>query len=111
MKRSKVSLFLVTILICGCGKDSVDSINWKIGENLPKHKIIVDSQELKKVKVCSEEYKNVGFPVHLNITYDQKTYFGLLEGLCISVHAKKIKVEFASPSSGKMARGTYEVLE
>ncbi len=99
---------LVSGLLVGCNDNL---IHWQIGGNLAKHKILVESQELRDIKVCSDEYKNIGFPVHLNIKYDQNTYYGLLEGLCITVRAKTVKLEFASPSSGKMARGTFEILE
>jgi len=73
-------------------------------------KVIIDEESSKQVKICSDKYKNIGFPVNVNIDYDDETYFGLIEGLCITVNAKKIKIRFATPSSGKRAEGTFEVL-
>jgi len=107
-RKSLICIILVSLLI-GCSKDS--GIRWEIGGNQAKHKILVESEVLQNIKLCSDKYKNIGFPVHLNVHYDEKTYFGMLEGVCITVRAKKVKVTFATPSSGKVAIGTFEILD
>jgi hypothetical protein len=101
-------MIVFTSLLLACNEKHATF--WQIGGNLAKHKTLVNSNQLKKVKVCSDYYKNIGFPVHLNIHYDDKIYYGLLEGLCITVQAKKVDVRFANPASGKVAKGTFEIL-
>ena len=101
--------FLIVIILFACKKDN--SLPWQIGGDLPMSKVVVDVDQPKHIKICSDEYKNIGFPINVNISYDDQKYYGLIEGLCITLHAKKVTVKFATPSSGKMAKGTYEVIE
>ena len=109
-KHTKTVFFiLVATVLVGCEKDL--SQKWQIGGKSPMISTLVDIEEPKKIKICSDEYKNIGFPINVNIDYDDKSYYGLIEGLCITVLAKKLTVRFATPSSGKMAKGTFEILE
>ena len=98
------------ICVLSCSVDKSNEQLWKIGSNTSMNKVIIDQENSKNVKICSDKYKNIGFPVNVNIDYDDKTYFGLIEDLCITVNAKKIRIRFATPSSGKRAEGTFEIL-
>ncbi len=105
-------LILVCFVICACINEPKKEIhNWQIGSNTSVSKVIFEQSEAARVKVCSDKYKNIGFSTNINIDYDDNTYFRLIEGVCITVKAKKIRVRFATPSSGKRAEGTFEVLE
>jgi len=74
-------------------------------------KVIVDLEHAADIKVCADKYKDIGFSTNINVDYDSQTYFRLIEGLCITLNAKKVRVRFATPSSGKRAEGTYEILK
>lgn len=105
-------LILVCFVICACFNEPKNEIhNWQIGSNTSVSKVIFEQSEAARVKLCSDKYKNIGFSTNINIDYDDNTYFRLIEGVCITVKAKKIRVRFATPSSGKRAEGTFEVLE
>lgn len=78
---------------------------------MPMSKTLTELDEPKNIKICSDQYKQISFPLHLHIDYDDQRYYGLIEGLCITVNARKVEVKLATPSSGKMARGTFEILE
>jgi len=109
-KLVKVSIFIGLIcMLCACEKHDNSQV-WQIGKDQPKSKTLLELDSPKKIKICSDEYKHISFPLVLHVIYDDKKYYGLLEGVCITVHAKTLKVKFANPSSGKMARGTYEIL-
>ncbi len=103
-----ISILLMMLLIA-CKNES--SQQWEIGGHFPMKRVLVDLDQPKDIKICSDEYKNIGFPVNVNIDYDDQRYYGLIEGLCITVRAKKLTVKFATPSSGKKARGTFEILQ
>ncbi len=105
-------LILVSIVTSACINEPKKNIqDWQIGSNTSVLKVIFEQDEAARVKVCSDEYKDIGFSTNINIDYDDNTYFRLIEGVCITIKAKKITVRFATPSSGKRARGTYEVLD
>ena len=105
--------FLVTIClsVCACNDVSDNTELWKIGGKHGMSKIIFEEDQPVDIKICSDKYKDIGFSTNINIDYDDKTYYGLMEGLCITINAKKVKVRFAAPSSGKRAEGTFEILE
>ena len=113
MEVIKFSRILILLTLSGflfaCKDDNAQV--WKIGKDQPMSKTLVELESPKNIKLCSDEYKHISFPLVLHIDYDENRYYGLLEGLCITVHAKTLKIKFANPSSGKMARGTYEILE
>ncbi|MBT8123736.1 MAG: hypothetical protein KJO81_02805 [Gammaproteobacteria bacterium] len=105
-------LILVGFAICACTNEPKNKIHdWQIGSNSSISKVIFEQDEAARVKVCSDEYKDIGFSTNINIDYDENTYFRLIEGVCITIKAKKIRVRFATPSSGKRARGTFEILD
>ncbi len=105
-------LILFSFAICACMNEPKNNIHeWQIGTNTSVSKVIFEQSEAASVKICSDEYKDIGFSTNINIDYDENTYFRLLEGVCITVKAKKIRVRFATPSSGKRARGTFEILD
>lgn len=99
---------LVIGLLIGCNDRSQP---WQLGGDMPMSKTLAELDEPKNIKICSDKYKHISFPLSLHIDYDEQRYYGLIEGLCITVNAKKVKVKFATPSSGKMAQGTFEILE
>ena len=104
-------IFIITILIvCACNDESKTIQIWEIGGKHGMSKIIFEQDQSENLKICSDEYKDIGFFSNINIDYDDNTYYGLFEGLCITIKAKKVKVRFASPSSGKRAKGTFEIL-
>jgi len=108
----KPSLFaLIVLSISACTEVSENIQPWNIGGDHGVAKVIVDLDSAKNIKICSDKYKNIGFATNINIDYDDKTYFRLIEGLCITIHAKKVRVRFATPSSGKRAEGTFEILD
>lgn len=108
----KPSLFVLLILsLFACKGASKNIQPWNIGGKDGVAKMIVDLDKAADIKVCSDKYKNIGFSTNINIDYDDKTYFRLIEGLCITVNAKKVMVRFATPSSGKRAEGTFELLD
>jgi hypothetical protein len=105
-------LILVCFVISACINESKKDIyDWQIGSNTSVSKVIFEQDEAARVKVCSDKYKDIGFSTNINIDYDENTYFRLIEGVCITIKAKMIRVRFATPSSGKRAEGTFEVLE
>lgn len=103
-------LFVLISLLSACEKQS-NAQSWQIGKGQPMNKTLLELESPKNIRVCSDEYRHISFPLILHVVYDDKKYYGLLEGVCITVHAKVLKVKFANPSSGKMARGTYEILD
>ena len=113
--RNKILFIILTMgmlfggMLFGCKNDAAQE--WQIGKGFPMRKTLVELDEPRNIKICSDEYKHIGFPINLHIDYDDQRYYGLIEGLCITVNAKVVKVKIATPSSGKMARGTFEILE
>ena len=108
----KKSIFIIFILIIFACNDKPKNIHvWEIGGKHGMSKVIFEQDQPETLKVCSDKYKDIGFSTNINIDYDGKIYYGLLESLCITIKAKKIRVRFATPSSGKRAQGTYEVLQ
>ncbi len=109
---NKLSLFvLLCFAIAACNDTSKNNIQaWQIGGKQSMSNTIFDEDEPENIKICVDEYKDIGFSTTINIHYDDNIYHQLFKGLCITVNAKKVKVRFATPSSGKMARGTFEVL-
>jgi hypothetical protein len=97
-------------ILSACGKPN-NAQQWLIGKDKPKSKVLLEADTPKKIRFCSDQYSHISFPLTLHVIYDDNKYYGLLEGACITVQAKFLKVKFANPSSGKMARGTFEVLE
>lgn len=110
LKLIKVLSIAMACILCACEKQN-NSQSWRIGKDQPMSKILVELDSPKNIKICSDEYKHISFALVLHIKYDDKKYYGLLEGVCITVNAKIVKVKFANPSSGKMARGTFEILD
>ena len=108
-RRRFLIIFAVILFFAACKEDKAQT--WKIGKDQPMSKVLVELDSPKNIKICSDEYKHISFPLVLHVDYDDNRYYGLLEGVCITVHAKKLRVKFANPSSGKMARGTFEVLD
>ena len=106
--RQALIIIAVIYSLTAC-EDNVQT--WRIGKDQPMSKILVELDMPKNIKICSDEYKHISFPLVLHVDYDDNRYYGLLEGVCITVHAKKLSVKFANPSSGKMARGTFKVLD
>lgn len=108
----KLSLFLFLFFaMVACSDTSNNNIQtWQIGGQQSMLKTIFEQDEPKNIKICADEYKDIGFSTTINIHYDDNIYHQLLVGLCITVNAKKVKVLFATASSGKMARGTFEIL-
>ena len=108
----RLCIFVLIILaLISCQETSDNKQPWKIGGDYGMSKIIVNQDEATDVKICSDKYKDIGFSTTINIHYDGKTYYRLIEGLCVTIHAKKASVRFATPSSGKRAEGTFEILE
>ena len=103
--------FFITLVLFSCNEKPDYSQLWKIGGKHGMSNVIVDQDKATDVKICSDYYKDIGFSTNVNVDYDDKTYFGLFEGLCITLNAKKIRIRFATPSSGKRAEGTFEILE
>lgn len=97
-------------MLTACGKQN-KAQDWQIGKDQPMSKILFEMDSPKNIRICSDYYKHISFPLVLHVIYDDQKYYGLLEGVCITVHAKTLKVKFANPSSGKVARGTFEVLD
>jgi len=110
---AKFGKFLVCFLgitfLVACNEKNTKE--WKLGKDQPMSKVLVDVDSPKRIKICSDKYKHISFPLVLHVDYDDKRYYGLLEGVCITVNAKKLRVKFANPSSGKAARGTFEILD
>ena len=109
LKLIYILLFCLSLLSCAEKPDH--SKPWKIGGKHGMSNVIVNQAKAMDVKICSDYYKDIGFSTNINIDYDDQTFFGLIEGLCITVHAKKVRIRFATPSSGKRAEGTFEILE
>ena len=108
----KISLFAVIVLCLFACKETIDNKQpWKIGGKHGMSSVILNQDKATDIKICSDRYKDIGFSTNINVDYDDQTYFRLIEGLCITLHAKKIRIRFATPSSGKRAEGTFEILE
>lgn len=107
----KVIFLVFVLMIFACEDTSRELQPWKIGGKHGMSKVIFEQDQPAEIKFCSDKYKDIGFSTNINIDYDENTYYGLIEGLCITIHAKKIKVRFATPSSGKRAEGTFEILK
>ena len=103
-------MFIILSLF-SCSEKPDHSQPWKIGGKHGMSNVIVNQENAANVKICSDYYKDIGFSTNINVDYDGETYFGLIEGLCITLHAKKIRIRFATPSSGKRAEGTFEFVE
>ncbi len=106
----KILVLLVIIFSLAACKEESNASIWKIGGKHGMSNIIFDQEQAEAIKICSDFYKDIGFSTNVNVDYDGKTFFGLIEGLCITLHAKKVRIRFATPSSGKRAAGTFEVL-
>ena len=108
----KLSLFTIIILSLFACKETVDNTQpWKIGGKHGMSKVIFDQDKAADIKICSDKYKDIGFSTNINVDYDDQTYYRLFEGLCITLQARKVRIRFATPSSGKRAEGTFEILE
>ena len=110
-KIFQITILVTSVFILLSCNDNANVMQWRIGKDQPKSKTLLELDSPKNIKICSDEYKHISFPLVLHVIYDDKKYYGLLEGVCITVHAKTLKVKFANPSSGKMARGTFEILD
>ena len=104
-----LTLFVIICVLSACEKQR-NAQGWQIGKGQPMDKTLLELEAPKNIRVCSDEYRHISFPLILHVIYDDKKYYGLLEGVCITVNAKVLRVKFANPSSGKMARGTFEIL-
>ena len=110
MFNKNILLACVVLVLMGCEDDLNNVQLWKIGGKHGMSKVILNQENTAEVKICADKYKDIGFSTNINVDFDQETYFGLHEGLCITLNAKKIRIRFATPSSGKRAEGTFEIL-
>lgn len=106
---SRALIILALIFLLAACEDNAQI--WKLGKDQPMKKTLVELSAPKNIKICADEYKHISFPLVLHVDYDDNRYYGLIEGVCITVHAKILKVKFANPSSGKVAIGTFEILD
>lgn len=108
----RICIFVFVVLsLFACEDVKDNSQPWKISSSDGMFKTIINADEAVDVKICADKYKNIGFATNVNVHYDGKTYYRLIEGLCITLHAKQVRLRFATPSSGKRAEGTFEILE
>lgn len=116
MKLIKIKILVCFFMVCNvcmltaCEQPIDNSQNWLIGKDQPMKKTLLELDAPKNIRFCSDKYKHISFPLVVHVVYDDNIYYGLLEGVCITVRAKTLKVKFANPSSGKVAYGTYEIL-
>ena len=82
-----------------------------VGKDYPKIKVFTEGDELKEVKICLEEQGYSGWPTTVVAEYDEEIYGGMLEGQCMYFKGKRVAVRFGTPSSGKYAKGTFQVIE
>jgi hypothetical protein len=97
------------LVLCGMLASCATATDWKIGADLPKHKILVDAPTPQSVNVCATEFHDVGFPLWLVVIYDGQRYAELKPGKCHTFMAKKVEVTFATQTSFKWATGTYSI--
>lgn len=109
MKNLTIPVF-ICLWLFACQDTSENKQPWKIGGKHGMSNIIFDQEQAADIKICADKYKDIGFSTSINIAYDENIYYRLIEGLCITIQAKKVRVQFATPSSGKRAEGTFEIL-
>lgn len=109
---NRVRLLIVAFLplvITAC-QEPGEEWNISVGQGGKKQAIIVDESEPTEVKVCLDQKGGSGYPISVVAQFDDDKYPGMLEGQCMFFKGKKVVLRFGTPSSGKYAKGTYEII-
>ena len=115
-----ISLLLISTILCGLSTATSNTLIYNKNSNNVTGDIGNKGAINWAILICGSDHFSAGFESDIrdmyvlltdNLQYDDDNiYYGLLEGVCITVRAKTLKVKFANPSSGKVAYGTYEIL-
>ena len=105
-------LLVVTLLpfLIGACQEAGEEWHITVGKGKPKEQVLVDSQEVSEVKICLDKKGGSGYPTTIVAQFDDEFYANLLQGQCMYFSGKRVAVRFGTPSSGKFARGTYEII-
>ena len=109
---TRLRLLIVAFLpfvITAC-EEPGEEWNISVGKGGDKQVVLVDGGEPTEVKVCLDEKGGSGYPISVVAQFDDDKYPGLLEGQCMFFKGKKVVLRFGTPSSGKYAKGTYEII-
>ena len=89
-----------------------EGLPWHItvSKGKPKEQVLVDGQEIAEVKICVDKKGGSGYPTTVVAQFDDEFYANLLVGQCMYFEGKRVAVRFGTPSTGKFARGTYEII-
>ena len=106
--RLLIAAFL-PFIITAC-EEPGEEWNISVGKGGEKQVILVDESEPTEVKVCLDKKGGSGYPISVVAQFDNDKYPGMLEGQCMYFKGKKVVLRFGTPSSGKFAKGTYEII-
>lgn len=108
LQRLLVVAFL-PFLVMACQEPGQE---WHItvGKGKPKEQVLYEGQEASEVKICLDKKGGSGYPIAVVAEFDDEFYGGMLVGQCMFFTGKRVAVRFGTPSSGKYAKGTYEII-
>lgn len=108
MWRLLIAAFLPFLLV-GCQETGEE---WYItfGKGKPKEQVLLDGGDVREVKVCLDKKGGSGYPTTVVAQFDDQSYAGMLRGQSMFFKGKRVAVRFGTPSSGKFAKGTYEII-
>ena len=100
---------LLPFLVAGCEEPDLE---WyiTIGKGTKKQQVLYEGTDRREVKICLDKKGGSGYPTTVVADYDDKRYGGLLVGQCMYFTGNRVVVRFGTPSTGKFARGTYEII-
>lgn len=99
----------IPLLVIACQEPGEE---WyiSVGKGVNKQQVLVDGSDPTEVKICLDEKGGSGYPISVVAQFDDDKYAGLLEEQCMYFKGRKVLVRFGTPSSGKYAKGTYEII-
>ena len=100
---------LLPFLMMAC-QETGEPWHITVGKGKPKEQVLVDGQQATEVKICLDKKGGSGYPTTVVAQFDDDFYANMLQGQCMYFTGKRVAVRFGTPSSGKFARGTYEII-
>ena len=104
-----ITVVFMTLSVSACHEQNPE---WELSTNSINgtKMVLVDGNEVQEVKICLDKKRAISFPTTVVADYDDQMYAGLLVGQCMYFKGKKVSVRLATPSSGKLAKGTYKII-
>ena len=100
---------LLPLLLLGCQKE-LPQWHITVGKGKPKEQVLYEGDASKEVKICLDGKGGSGYPTTVVASFDDDFYGGMLVGQCMYFSGQRVAVRFGTPSSGKYAKGTYEII-